>query len=189
MTGVFGQLGQALKSVFQWWIVIAPWEQALRVRRGKKVAYLRGGIHLRLPLVDRFFIQSVRLRVADLPIQTVTTQDGQTITLKGQLGYRILDLERLYNTLHAAQATIINLAPMEIADYVAGHQVEECDPRHIASDAQEALQGAFRDYGLGNIRVSITDYARVKTYRLITQDVWSEAGPMLDTSRHVDKAE
>jgi hypothetical protein len=121
--------------------------------------------------------------MADMPIQTLTTTDGKAVTLKGQLGYRIENLEALYQTLHDAEGTLMNMAQMAIADHVVGCTSEDCDPRSIARAVNERLSGEFANYGLTDVRASITDYAIVKTYRLITQDIWSQTGPMLNTSR------
>ena len=184
MSALFAQVSSAIKGLFQWWVLLAPWEQALRVRCGKKVAELGGGLHLRIPLLDRFFVQSVRLRITDCPIQTVTTKDGSTITLKAQLGYRIENLKLLYDTLHDAEGTIMNIAQMEIADHVCENTVVDLGITEIVSAAQDGLAERLAAYGLGDVSVSITDFAIVKTYRLITQDIWVNSGKALDTFRY-----
>ena len=183
MSSIFAQISSAIKGVFQWWVLLAPWEQALRVRRGKKVTELGGGLHLRIPLLDRFFVQSVRLRITDCPIQTVTTADGLTITLKAQLGYRIENLKLLYDTLHDAEGTIMNMVQMEIADYVCTEPVTSVKPNRIVRAVQDRLAARLAAHGLGDVNVSITDFAIVRTYRLITQDIWVNSGAALDTFR------
>jgi len=183
MNALVAQFGSIIKGVFQWWVLLAPWEQALRVRRGKKVAELGAGLHLRIPLLDRFFVQSTRLRITDCPIQTVTTKDGKTITLKAQLGYRIEDLRLLYDTLHDAEGTITNIVQMEIANYVCVNNVSDLGPVEITSSVRDALADRLATYGLGGVSVSITDFAVVKTYRLMTQDIWGHSGRALDTFR------
>ena len=53
---------QFLKAL-QMWVTIAPWEQGLRVRLGRRVKLLGAGVHLRLPVLDVLYIQTVRTRI------------------------------------------------------------------------------------------------------------------------------
>jgi regulator of protease activity HflC (stomatin/prohibitin superfamily) len=45
------------------WIIIQPWQQGLRVRNGKDVKLLNGGIYFKLPYFDSVYVQETRLRV------------------------------------------------------------------------------------------------------------------------------
>lgn len=155
-----------LKKLFMWWVTIAPWESALRVRWGKHVTTLEPGVHLRIPYADRVYRQSVRLRVCNLPPQTLTTLDGHTVTLQGMLGYEIFDIETLYETLHHAEDTITNIACSSLAQYIGTHTREDCTPGNIETAANELID--LEQYGVGGTHITITTFAFVKTYRLIT---------------------
>lgn len=175
------QILSGFRSALQWWVVLAPWEAGLRVRRGKSVTVLGAGIHLRIPFLDRFFVQSTRYRITDLPIQTLTTRDGVTVTLKGQVAYRIADIERLYDTIHSAEATIASVVLSEISRFVVTRRAEVCGPHDIEAAGTLTLQERLTAFGLADADLTITDYAKVRTYRLITQDIWSAHAPALDT--------
>ena len=69
-TALLKQIGQ----IFRWWVIVAPWEQGLRVRAGKHVLLLKPGLHVRIPYIDQVFIQSSRLRIVHLAMQTVLTE-------------------------------------------------------------------------------------------------------------------
>jgi hypothetical protein len=73
----------------QVWVTIAPWEQGLRVRLGQRVKLLRAGIHLKLPIIDVLYIQTVRARISALGRQIAATRDGKAVTLSGAVGYAI----------------------------------------------------------------------------------------------------
>ena len=172
---------KGIRSLFTWWVILAPWEAGLRVRLGKQVMDLTGGIYLRIPAIDRFYVQSIRTRTVDLGIQTITTQDGKTVTIAGVLRYHIADIRKLYETLHHAQDTIADLALAAIADFIVTHKYEDCSPKKL----QSAVNGTvdLNQYGLGGGVISITDFAAVKTFRLIKDDKrWSD-GDNLKTNR------
>ena len=158
----------SIKAFFrsiQFWIIISPWEQGIRVRFGKWTKKLNSGTHFKIPIFDRFYVQSTRMRITGLSRQTVTSLDGKTVTLNGNIGYCIEDIETLYNTIHHAEDTIQSIAKGIISDYVSQHNVKDCTPNALQEATSEKLQ--LSKYGLGCGRIYITDFAVVRTYRLI----------------------
>jgi regulator of protease activity HflC (stomatin/prohibitin superfamily) len=150
---------------FRVWLVVSPWEQALRVRWGKSVKVLNSGFHWKLPVFDIIYLQSIRLRISPINKQTLSTRSGQIITLAANLGYQIDDIERLYSSIHHAEDTISSLTRSAIAAYVSIHDLTDCHPEKL----QAALNGSldFSMYGIGGARLYITEFAVVRTYRLI----------------------
>ncbi|MCE5309587.1 MAG: SPFH domain-containing protein [Acidobacteriales bacterium] len=157
-------LRQFLRS-FRCWLIVSPWENALRVRLGKRVTLLQPGFHWKLPVLDVIYLQSIRLRLSPISKQTLSTRSGQVITIAGSLGYRIDDIERLYTTIHHAEDTIAALTRSRIAEYVSSHQLEDCRPETIQAAINETLD--FSQYGLGGACLYITEFAVARAYRII----------------------
>jgi regulator of protease activity HflC (stomatin/prohibitin superfamily) len=170
-----------LIAELQLWIIIAPWEQGLRVRFGKRLKFLGAGIHLKLPLVDTIYVQSVRMRISGLPRQTVTTKDGQTVTVTGSVGYAISNIQQLYNTLHHPEDTIQNLAKALISEFISSHKAKECTADGIESGLAERLRETLSCYGIEDTRIFMSDLAVVRTYRLIGDYTWGTFGSALNT--------
>lgn len=105
-----------------------------------------------------------------VPIQTVTTKDGKTITVTGSVGYAIKDIAKLYNTIYSPNSTIANIVMGEISQFCASTIIENCLPEHIEINCTEKLKE--NNYGLGDISVKIVGYAVVKTFRLIQDQSW-----------------
>lgn len=158
-------LFKALWRLLLWWVVILPWEEGIRVRAGKKRKRLRPGLRFRIPYVDAVYKQSNRLRWCSFPIQTVTSSDGFTLTISGQLGYRIANIDLLYDTLHQAESGVRSMTQGAIAEYVYTHSAEECTPMKVASGAGAMLQ--LQKYGLEVERLQLTTFCRVRTHRFI----------------------
>lgn len=163
------------------WIVVAPWEQALRVRFGKHVRVLRAGFHLRIPVIDVVFLQSVRRRVSSTGKQTLTTRDNHTVTIGTALGYEIADIEAVYRGLHHAEDSLQQLARQVIAKHVTAHVLTDCTPARLEGLAREL--DTLKDYGLENPELAITDFAVVKTYRLIGDQQYGAYGDHLSTQQ------
>lgn len=183
MNELFIALRQLLLSLRPW-VAITPWEQALRVRLGKRVTLLTAGLHWKVPIIDVIYSQSVRLRVCNFGYgrQTVTTLDGTTITFAGAVAYSIRDIERLYRTLHHAEDSLQSIARGMLAQFITSHRILECAPEEITRTVGLALARDFEPYGLGDVSLYLTDYAVVKTYRLVGDNGPYGNGLALDTS-------
>lgn len=174
------QILSKLGQLFNWWVTVAPWEQALRIRLGKHVTLLKAGIHLRIPWIDRVYRQSIRVRTADLEgVQTVTTRDGHAVTASGNIKYQIDDIHKLYDTLHHAEDTVIDLTMAAIAQFVSTHDKDEISPVRVESFAEQEIN--LGRYGLGNVEVNVTDFAFTPTFRLIQDSRRYPMGDDLNT--------
>ena len=165
MTATLQSLLSALTNLFRWWVTIAPWEQGLRVRLGKRVTLLQAGVHLRIPVFDKMYVQTVRRRFSSVPTQTLTMDDGKTVTIAGSLGYTIVDLERLYSTLQHAEATLEAEAQGVISDFIMTHDYSDFTAVALQQHVDAALD--FERYGIGQPQFIITTFVCTRTYRLL----------------------
>lgn len=178
------QIINRITGIFTWVIIVAPWEQAIRVRRGRGVKLLKSGMHLRIPVLDRVYRQPTRRRMNTIQPQTLTTIDRTTITLSSTIGYAIIDLLKLFEALHDASDTIEAEAAALIAKYVTSNRIEECNPSQIEDFVRAHLK--MDRYGLGEIEFYICNFAVVKTFRIIqgTFKEW-QRGSALDTTKEL----
>src|ERR1700744_3379389 len=121
-----GQIFEFLQKLFVWWITVLPWERAVHVRAGKKVRILSAGMHLRIPFLDRVYLQTSRLRVMQGSPQTITTKDGKTITIVMAIGYTITDIGQLYREMFHPEESLSNMVQGGIADFVSTHTLDDC---------------------------------------------------------------
>jgi regulator of protease activity HflC (stomatin/prohibitin superfamily) len=176
MTNWIKDLFDYLAKVLQWWVIVNPWEEGIRVRLGRRVRRLRAGTYLKLPIIDQVFIQTTRLRVRSLPLQTLTTKDGNTISLLASIGYSINDVDKLYRTLYQPEGTLINICMSSVADYVASNNLSDCSPKTIQDNINVS---GVDQYGLDNVTVKVIGYAVVRTYRLLMDGHWQDNGANL----------
>ena len=156
------------------WIIVQPWQTGIRVRAGKRIKKLNGGIYFRIPYFDSVYIQENRLRVASMPVQTLTSSDFKTITINGALGYIINDIEKLYEKLYHPDTTIVNITMSVVADFIFKNKVEDIDSKKIEKEVLLKLNDA--DYGLTFEYYKVTNFAVVKTFRLIQDQSWISEG-------------
>lgn len=154
-------------SQFSLLAIIMPWEQGIRVRRGKDVRILPPGIHARVPVLDSVYRQSIRQRSSLVATQTLTTKDGVTLTVCVTLGYRIVDIFKAYNSLQHAEDTLCNMTAVALARYIYGKNKLDLNPNTLAADLTEELTQTFIQYGLAGVDVRVTDFAYIRAIRIM----------------------
>ena len=154
---------------FKFWIIVEPWERAVRTRRGKHASLLDCGIHWRIPIIDQVFIKNDRLRTYAFPSQTIATKDGAVVTCAGIVGFRVTDPLAAYMIMMEPQTAISALAQRCVADYITEHPygeivVSEMNS-HIEAELASMTDGIMFEF------VSITEFGAFKTFRLL-QENW-----------------
>jgi hypothetical protein len=152
--------------LLQWWVVIMPWDRGLRVRIGNRVKYLNPGVHVKIPLLDRVFVQGIRLRIVEVPIQTLSTQDRHVVTVTATVGFYITDLEKLYQTIFQPNSTIANIVRAHIAEFISTKDLSECKPGSIEDYVMSNMPND--EYGLSYEYIKIVGFAVVRTFRIIS---------------------
>jgi hypothetical protein len=168
-------------KTIRFWVIIQPWEQGIKVRLGKKITKLDNGMYFKIPYIDSIYVQETRLRVVGLPVQTLTTKDGKTLTITGAVGTNITDVSKLYNTLYHAETTIRNIAMSEISAYVYSKNSSELNLSEFQNDILEKLKQM--DYGLNFEYFKLTNFAFVRSYRLIQDSDWNNENFSINTKR------
>lgn len=163
--GSIRELIDYILNVFKFWIIVQPWEQAVRTRFGKNKKVMYGGTHFRIPFMDSFYVQCIRLRVANMPMQNLTTKDLKTVTLNGSIGYSISNIATLYDTMYEPESTITGIAMGAIADYIYTHDSIDINAQDIEKTVLETLD--LKKYGLEVSYYKLINFAIVRTYRLI----------------------
>lgn len=180
--GVVQNILDFLRNLLSWWFVVLPWEQAIRVRFGKHSKLFGAGLYWRIPFFDVLYIQNVRRRISTIPLQTLTTSDGKTITLNGSLGYRVTDIMKLQMSLHDADGSIQQEVLGLVTKYVVAHTVSECGSADIAAAVKKELD--LTKYGLADEEFFLIGYvASVPTFRLLQDAMqnWNHPSAGLST--------
>lgn len=162
---LFNTITAFLAKLFQWWFTVMPWEQALLIRRGKLVKLLGAGLYLKIPFIDTVYLQTTRMRMVDTPMQTISTKDGSTITIKLAIGYTIDNIQILYNKLYHPEMTINSMAMGFVGEFVRDNELSAITPAKIEQFVNQSI--ASDSFGLKNLNIKITTFATVKTFRLI----------------------
>lgn len=162
---IFNSIAQFISKLLQWWFSVMPWEQAVRVRKGNIVRVLNAGLYFKIPFLDAVYIQTTRMRMVDMPMQTMSTRDGHAITVKAAFGYAIADILTLYKSLYHPEVTLGTMIMGDVSEYIRTKDLSEVKPDKLSEYVNEKV--SVTNYGLKDISVKITTFAIVKTFRLM----------------------
>lgn len=176
------ELLEYIYNGIRFWVVVQPWEQGIRVRLGRTQKVLKAGVHLAVPLIDAVYIQDVRLRVNEMSVQTISTKDGEPLTLKLAMGYIIKDISKLYNTLHNPECTLENICKSLIAQNVLGQTKDLIKPDKIEFDVLQEMES--HDYGIEVKYVKVSSFCFVNSFRLIQDQDYTYSAINLSKQHH-----
>jgi len=154
---------------FRLWYVVMPWERAVRVRLGNRVVKRGPGFHWKLPLLDRVFIQNVRLHVVSTCSQVLEDGDGRTVAVVACIGFSIDDILRVYTSVQHLDEALYSWASAALADHITKGRAaaEEAVARSLEEQATR--------WGIRIEFFRLTDYTRVRAFRLLQGDRWSRS--------------
>lgn len=172
-----------LSSAFRFWVILAPWEQGLRIRGGKKAKLLLPGVRLVIPFWDRVYRQSIRRRTCSTPTQVVTTTDNKAYSSSLVIIYSVTDLQTLYDTLHYPDRVLEAEAAGLLAEYISSRPSAQISSKGLQDFISNNMD--LSRYGLQCHEIRTASFAAVRTYRLITGDGDFASWGGVETERYV----
>ncbi len=168
MTSFFEWLLNWLKE-FKPVVVVMPWDRGVRVRAGKHTKILEPGWHLRIPILDVIIPVNTKLQWSSFPSQSLTTSDGKTITIAGNIGFRITDPLEVMMNLQQPSYSLAAFVQSIISSYIPVRSAEEIDKEEAEETATRELKEFAK--GIEIEVVTIADWMYARPIRLI-QESW-----------------
>ena len=147
-----------LFSSWRPWIVVPPWEIAVRVRLGKSAVALGPGPHFRLPLIDAIVCVNTRLRITTCPAVTLGKMNGRVTVRKASAGYTIEDPVAALCRYNTADGAVDSMLQAEVAKMST---VEDC---------LRSMRETFGPHGIRIEFVRFVEDAEARAFRLMQAD-------------------
>jgi membrane protease subunit HflK len=88
-------------------VIVEQWNGAVQLRYGKFIKVLYPGIHFKIPFFDSIIECPVITQSVNLPSQTLTTLDDESIVLKSIIRYKVSNIQTyLLGVMHANDVLI-----------------------------------------------------------------------------------
>lgn len=145
-------------------VIIEQWNGAVQLRFGKWVRDLSGGIYFKIPFFDSIIETPVITQSVNLPSQTLTTLDEESIVLKSIIRYRVNNIRTyLLNVMHANDV-LIDTTQGIIRDVV--EMTTWNDLVDVNSQITNEVKEFVIKWGIEVEAVTITDLGIVKSFRI-----------------------
>ena len=145
-------------------VIIEQWNAAVQLRYRKWIKNLSGGIHFKIPFFDSVIECPVITQSVNLPSQTLTTLDEESIVLKAIIRYRVSNIQTYLLSVMHANDVLIDTTQGIIRDVV------EMTTWPGLVDVNSQITNEVKEYvvkwGIEIEAVTITDLGIVKSFRI-----------------------
>ena len=146
------------------YVIIEEWNAGVHLRFGKWIKTLYAGIHFKIPFFDNIIECPVITQSVNLPSQTLTTLDEQSIVLKAIIRYKVNNVRTYLLGVMHANDVLIDTTQGIIRDVV------EMTKWDNLIDVNTQITNEVKEYvvrwGIEVEAVTITDLGLVKSFRI-----------------------
>jgi regulator of protease activity HflC (stomatin/prohibitin superfamily) len=146
------------------WVIIEEWNAGVHLRNGKWINTLYAGLHFKIPFFDNVIETPVITQSVNLPSQTLTTLDEQSIVLKSIIRYKVSNIQTYLLGVMHANDVLIDTTQGIIRDVV------EMTTWPGLVDVNSQITNEVKEYvvrwGIEIEAVTITDLGLVKSFRI-----------------------
>jgi regulator of protease activity HflC (stomatin/prohibitin superfamily) len=150
------------------YVIIEEWNAGVHLRYGKWIKTLYAGIHFKIPFFDNVIECPVITQSVNLPSQTLTTLDEQSIVLKSIIRYKVSNVRTyLLGVMHANDVLI------DTTQGIIRDVVEMTHWKNLV-DVNTQITNEVKEYvvrwGIEVEAVTITDLGLVKSFRIFNDE-------------------
>ena len=145
-------------------VIIEEWNAGVHLRFGKWIKTLYAGVHFKIPFFDSIIECPIITQSVNLPSQTLTTLDEQSIVLKSIIRYKVSNVRTYLLGVMHANDVLIDTTQGIIRDVV------EMTKWDNLIDVNTQITKEVKEYvvrwGIEVEAVTITDLGIVKSFRI-----------------------
>lgn len=157
-------------KIFQFWVVIYPYERGVLLRLGKFKRVLENGLHFCLPgKIDRALVINIVPRTIRLGAQSLVTGDGKVVVVNTVVTCEINDPVKALLEVHSVEHVIDDVCSGLVAAFVAGNPLNyliECCADPDFELLEECCEHTA-ELGINVIKIQFTDVSPSRTLRLL----------------------
>lgn len=154
--------------------IVSDWEQGVLVSAGRVSKLLTSangigstGLHWFLPLLEEIFTEDANVRTQETDIQDLLTRDRRALSFSLSVKWQVIDLTRMYTTIHEPADTIHNAVEATAAAEVMLNNFDDLDETFgdtVHAQVIEELDG----WGIELIEVGVISFTTAQPIRLVT---------------------
>lgn len=167
---MFNELIQWIKEFWNEinpFFIVREYQEGVLLRNGKFKALLKAGFHMKLPFIDECIFQHIVQTTQSLSAQSLLSNDGKNIVVRGMVKYRIVDSKTYILEVFDAIDAISDVAQGIIKNIIMSKSFEECLDNELDNIITKKCRAEIKKFGVEIMQVTLTDIAPIRSYRLI----------------------
>ena len=167
MAGLFEIIIDFLASL-QFFTIITPEDRGVWLRLGKFHAPLNPGFYWHWPLIDEVRVITVVEQAIDLPEQSVTTRDFETLLVGGTIRYEVSNPRKALLNVQDYDETLQIIAMGSLLSYIARRKRSQIlYPEDVEEEILSDLQSECEQMGLNVVEFKLTNSCDHKVIRVV----------------------
>jgi len=173
MSAVFDQVGQLLEWLADWFpriCICRATHRGVRFKWGKHKVEIKPGVYVFWPRVTEAFTYPVVQQTVNLPMQTLVTKDGVTVSFSGVVVFEITNIIKALGDTWDIEENVGNVSLRVAGQVLTTHDFVWLR-ENLTSGAERKLtvgcRSDLRKYGIKVLQMFATDFAPTRTYRII----------------------
>lgn len=148
--------------------IVHSYQQGVRFWLGKDVQELGPGCYFFPPFFGSIEIVDVAEDVITLPVNSITTLDGRSISFSANIVFRIRSARKKYTKVQDFETSLDALASGHLAACARGQTWTDihASQDELEQEVRAKLNRTVRKWGVRIIAVHLTDMVEARSYRL-----------------------
>lgn len=173
------ELIQYLASSVKFWVIINEWQGGVHLRFGKIRRVVKKGMYLKLPIIDAYYVQSIRLQEISATQINAITKDGKDVTLSGSAWYVIDDVQEFYLGYTEPNEIVSAVVRSGIIRLIENTDLSDVSALTLEEGVMEILNKT-QCKGFNIETFKLVTISKAKVIRLIKDDLYSQSSLSLD---------
>ncbi len=139
--------------------VVKQWETATVIRFGRIVKTAKGGIHVKMPLIDSLIRLDMRVQTFDLRGQSAITKDNISVKIDSVGFLKIEDAEKLILGVEDYWSAIRSYSQTSLRNIVGEYSLDELlEKREVIADKMKIIVDSYtKEWGVDIQKIELQD--------------------------------
>jgi regulator of protease activity HflC (stomatin/prohibitin superfamily) len=151
--------------------ILKDYQEGVLFRFGRFRKVVKPGIQFKLPFFDDIEIHPVVYTTITLPPQSIVTNDGINVVIRGHIKYKIEDIKTFGVEVYDAIDALSDMTGGVIYEIIRTKTWEESYTSNLSSLITKQARIEAKKWGIYIEKVTITDYSKTPSLRLFNSEV------------------
>lgn len=171
----FTEFGEWLKDLLNMYLeYLKPWtyinyyEEGVLLTFGKWPIRLKSGVYPKLPFFQYCYTAHVKEETLECKPITITTSDGETVTVAGVITYEIHNIIKYVVENNDSHSNMKDRLRAEMSNYLEDINWENIKRKTTKNGVKRAVATKFLDYGVTVKDFDFSDKCKILAYKLFS---------------------